>query len=257
MASSPPPCLRMGSHCRSLRVTLRLASTEDSPTGADHEATWLLGHTERMSFGVPWEDTGDLYSDTILHVPCRHLRENGDGSAHCRAHGYRGKAPRTTAVRNEKRQLGGDTFRVVDRAKLVTRKLPTPPPSRRSLPIANGVNPCAAAGCETADHRRRAACCRDLQVEIMCTRRERRLEALVRNRKAPYLCKVKRDGDFSLDAEMISACGYLGEDGVACSLHGRVRADGRPAKPQLCSDWPPKRELLHPGCVFAPRKRQR
>jgi hypothetical protein len=91
----------------------------------------------------------------------------------------------------------------------------------------------------------------------MCTTREKRLEALVRHRKAPYLCKVKRDGKYSLDAELISACGYLGADGVACSLPGRVRADGRPAKPQLCSDWPPKREEIHPGCVFAARKRRR
>lgn len=91
----------------------------------------------------------------------------------------------------------------------------------------------------------------------MCTRREKRLEALVRSRKSPYLCKVVRDGDYSLDAEVISACGYLGEDGVACSLHGRVRADGRPAKPDLCSDWPPKRQDLHPGCVFAPRRSRR
>lgn len=91
----------------------------------------------------------------------------------------------------------------------------------------------------------------------MCTRRERKLEALLRHRKAPYLCKVTRETDYALDAEVISACGYLGEDGVACSLHGRVRADGRPAKPALCSDWPPKNEDLHPGCVFAPVKRRR
>ena len=58
-------------------------------------------------------------------------------------------------------------------------------------------------------------------------------------------------------AEMISACGYLADDGVACSLHGRVRSDGRPAKPDLCSEWPPKDKGLHPGCVFAPKRRSR
>jgi hypothetical protein len=57
--------------------------------------------------------------------------------------------------------------------------------------------------------------------------------------------------------EMISACGYLAEDGVACSLHGRLRADGRPAKPDLCTEWPPKNRGLHPGCVFGPRRRRK
>ena len=81
---------------------------------------------------------------------------------------------------------------------------------------------------------------------------QRRLEALVRSRRSPYLCKIEREGDFSIEAEMISACGYLGGDGVACTLHGRHRADGRTAKPDLCFEWPPKNQGLHPGCVFAP-----
>lgn len=247
----------MGPHCRSLRVTLRLASTANTPTGADQEATWLLGHTERVSFGVPWEDSGDLYSDSVIHVPCRHLVDREDGSAGCQAHGFEGKAPRKRPVQDQPRQLGGDSFRVIDHGKMVVRELRIPPPPRRSLPVANGVNPCVGASCRTADLRQGAACCRDLQVEIMCTRGERKLEALVRHRKSPYLCKVKRDGDFSIDAELISACGYLGEDGVACSLHGRVRGDGQPAKPTMCSEWPPKREVVHPGCVLAAPKRRR
>ena len=102
----------------------------------------------------------------------------------------------------------------------------------------------------------KAACCRDLQIEIMCTRRQVKLEALVRSRKSPYLCKIDREGDFSIEAEMISACGYLGDDGVACSLHGRKRADGRTAKPDLCFEWPPKNQGLHPGCVFKPRSKR-
>jgi hypothetical protein len=84
----------------------------------------------------------------------------------------------------------------------------------------------------------------------MCTKRQKLLEALVRHRKSPYLCKVEREGDFSLCVEMISACGYLEAGGVACTLHGRKRRDGRTAKPDLCFDWPPKGEGLHPGCVF-------
>ena len=44
------------------------------------------------------------------------------------------------------------------------------------------------------------------------------------------------------------------ESAVPCTA-GR-RADGRPAKPDLCSEWPPKNQGLHPGCVFArPRRR--
>jgi hypothetical protein len=95
-----------------------------------------------------------------------------------------------------------------------------------------------------------------MQVEIMCTRGEARLEALVRTRRSPYLCKVDREGEFSLEAEMISACGYLEPGGVACTLHGRKRADGRSAKPDLCFDWPPKGKGLHPGCVFGPKKKR-
>ena len=91
----------------------------------------------------------------------------------------------------------------------------------------------------------------------MCTREERSLEALVRTRRSPYLCKVERAGDYSLEAEMISACGYLADDGVACTLHGKRRDDGRPAKPDLCSEWPPKNRGWHPGCVFAPGARRR
>jgi hypothetical protein len=49
---------------------------------------------------------------------------------------------------------------------------------------------------------------------------------------------------------MISACGYLDEDGLNCRLHGRLRPDGRPAKPDLCSEWPDDGKGLHPGCIF-------
>ncbi len=118
-------------------------------------------------------------------------------------------------------------------------------------------NPCATAACRTSDNRQGAACCRDLQVEIMCTRSEAKLEALLRSRTSPYLCKVTRTGDFTVDAEVLSACGYLGDDSVSCSLHGRHRPNGRPAKPGLCFKWPPKREVLHFGCVLGPRNRRR
>jgi hypothetical protein len=256
MSTSLPPCRKLGSQCRALRVTLRVGSLEDGDVSLDHEATWLLGHTGQITFGEPWTGNGDLYVDAVLHVPCRYLREDGKAAA-CQAYGYRGPAPRRPARAAQPRRLGGDRFRVVDTRRLVARSLAHPPPPAHALPVLAGENPCAGAPCRTADNTRAAACCRDLQVEIMCTKGERRLEALVRSRKSPYLCKVERAGDFSLEVEMISACGFLADDGVACSLHGRLRADGRPAKPDLCTEWPPKNQGLHPGCVFGPRRRRR
>ncbi|HEY9384910.1 MAG TPA: hypothetical protein VIP80_15480, partial [Gemmatimonadales bacterium] len=100
MTNSPPqgapPCREMGSHCDSLRVLLRVA-TEDAGRGsADHEATWLLGHTERITFlGDLERDGSDLYSVAELQVPCRFLGADGRGGASCGAHGYsRAAAPR-------------------------------------------------------------------------------------------------------------------------------------------------------------------
>jgi hypothetical protein len=251
-----PPCRSLGAHCKSLRVTLRIGELEEGADSLDHEATWLLGHTQQMDFLELWEGEGDLYVEAVLHVSCKYLHQEG-GAARCRAHGFQGPAPRGARREPQPLQLGGDRFVVVEERRNVVRSLPLP---ARSLPVLEsggsvGENPCASAPCRTADNTRKAACCRDLQVEIMCTRAQRRLEALVRSRRSPYLCKIERAGDFSLEVEMISACGYLGPDGVACSLHGRHRADGRTAKPDLCFEWPPKNRGLHPGCVFGPRRR--
>ena len=266
--SAAPPCGGLGPWCRALRVTLRVGSLEDGADSLDHEATWLLGHTQHISFGELWEDQGDLYADATLHVSCRFLRL-GPSGAQCTAHGFAGPVPREPRRATQTRQLGGDRFVVIDRAHPAAQRLAGPQrsPTARALPVLsapNGAagevaadNPCAGAPCRTADNKRGAACCRDLQVEIMCTRAQRKLEALVRTRRSPYLCKVERVGDFSIEAEMISACGYLGADGIACTLHGRRRADGRPAKPDLCSEWPPRGRVLHPGCVFARRRAKR
>jgi len=247
-----PPCRALGSQCRSIPVTLRIGPLEEGTASLDHEATWLFGHTQHITFSEIWEDEGELYAEATLHVSCRYLRREG-AVAQCTAHGFLGPAPRGASQPQQLRRLGGDRFQVVENRRIVRRSLPAP--SRR-LPVLQAENPCALAPCRTADNSRGAACCRDLQIEIMCTRREQRLEALVRSRRSPYLCKVERAGDFSIEAEVISACGYLDDDGIGCSLHGRNRADGRPAKPDLCSDWPPKNKGLHPGCVFAPRRRR-
>ncbi|MBA3346698.1 MAG: hypothetical protein H0T44_15585 [Gemmatimonadales bacterium] len=256
--SAVPPCAGLGQQCRSLRATLRVGSLEEGDTSLDHEATWLLGHTQQLDFGELWEEDGELYLEAALRVPCRYLALDG-GAARCRAHGFQGPAPRAPRPVDQPRRLGGDRFRVIDARKSVVRRLPVVAPAlpARPLPVLTAANPCADARCRTSDNTRRAACCRDLQVEIMCTRDERMLESLVRSRRSPYLCKVERGGDYSIDVEMISACDYLASDGIACTLHGRTRADGRPAKPDLCSEWPPKNKGLHPGCVFAPGARRR
>jgi hypothetical protein len=157
--------------------------------------------------------------------------------------------PERTRGAVQPRRLGGDRFRVVDRQQLTELTLPHPTPVRQ-LSVLDGINPCSIAPCSTADHTRGSACCRDLQVEILCRREETRLEALIRSRQSPYLCKINRESDTSIDAEMISACGYLDEPGLNCTLHDRTRPDGRTAKPDLCSDWPDKGKGLHPGCIF-------
>jgi hypothetical protein len=61
---------------------------------------------------------------------------------------------------------------------------------------------------------------------------------------------VSREAKGWIEAELISACGYLDDEGLNCSLHGRTRADGRPAKPDLCSEWPDDGKGLHPGCLW-------
>ena len=187
--------------------------------------------------------------DAMLHVPCRYLQAAGN-SARCAAHGFTGPNPRGPTNRAnlvDWAVTGSWWWRTGGRRFAASRRLPD---GFRCWPVGN---PCALAACRTADNLRGAACCRDLQIEIMCTNRQHKLEALVRSRRSPYLCKVERAGDYSIEAEMISACGYLDDDGIGCTLHERRRADGRPAKPDLCSDWPPKKHTLHPGCVFARR----
>jgi hypothetical protein len=247
--TSAPPCRGIGSQCRGVPVTLRVGALEEGTASLDHEATWLIGHTERITFYGLWEDEGELYVDAMLHVPCRFLQPDGPG-VRCTAHGFTGTLPAGPRKPTQPRRLGRDRFVVVENQRTAVRRLPPP---ARSLPLLKSANPCALAPCRTADNLRGAACCRDLQIEIMCTKRQRKLEALVRSRRSPYLCKVERAGDYSIEAEIISACGYLDDDGVGCSLHNRRRADGRPAKPDLCSEWPPKKQSLHPGCVFARR----
>lgn len=250
MAHPPPPCRQLGRQCHALSVTLRVSADLVDPSAGDHEATWLLGHTQRISFHELWRNREDLFARATLHIPCRYLSQTPSG-ARCTAWGYQGVVPASRPA-PQPRQVGPDRFRVVERGRLVERELRPPPQPKRGLTVLNS-NPCAAAHCRTSDNRVGAACCRDLQIEIMCDETWSRQELLIRSRKPPYLCKIERERPDSLEVEVISACGYLGSDGVACLLHGRRRPDGRHAKPDLCRRWPKptKDETLHPGCVFA------
>ena len=242
-------------------MTLLIGTLESGPASVDHEATWLLGHTERITFRRLRTAGLALLVDAAVHVRCCFLQSTAsDGSAvRCTAHGFTGPSPDVATGTIQPRQLGDDRFLVVERSEMATLRLRRP---SRQLPVvsdASDENPCAIAPCETADHRRGSACCRDLQVEILCHRSDTALEALVRSRLSPYLCKISRESDESLEAEMISACAFLDASASGCTLHGRTRPDGRPAKPDLCSSWPDDGKGLHPGCIFyePPKKRKR
>jgi hypothetical protein len=82
-------------------------------------------------------------------------------------------------------------------------------------------------------------------------------EALIRSRRAPYLCKVSRTDHDIVECEVISACGYLDGE-LQCSLHDLIRESGTPAKPSICSDWPDTdpESTYHPGCRLVPESRR-
>ena len=141
-AIATPPCQRMGSQCRALRATLRVGIARGRQASLDHEATWLLGHTQHITFGEPWIGNGDLYVEAMLHVPCRYLRDDGTTAA-CALYGYRGRPPRQPPRAEQPRRLGGQRFRIIDGTRMVTRSLPDAPAPDRSLPVLAAANPCA------------------------------------------------------------------------------------------------------------------
>ena len=167
-----PPCRSLGAQCQSLHVTLRIGELEEGPAIASTTrppGCWAT--PSRSTFSSCGRAKGDLYVEAVLHVPCRYLHEDGD-RAMCRAHGFEGATPRGPRREPQPLQLGGDRFVVVEDCQNAVRELRPP---ARTLPVLGdataGQNPCATAPCRTADNTRKAACCRDLQVEIMCTRR--------------------------------------------------------------------------------------
>lgn len=259
-----PPCRNLGRHCRELRVTLSIAELDDDPPSRDALATWLLGHGERISFGAPYVRGRRVLTDAVVHVPCKYLRAAGAAEAggaaaaaevRCAAHGFSGPLPpsRQPTRPSPPRHADG-SLTLVHRGRPRRLDLEARPPRARALPVIHhGGNPCVGAPCRTADNRRGAACCRDLTLEIVAPAYERgseHLEALLLARRSPYLCKTERVSTDIIECEVISACGYLADDGISCVLHQRVRPDGKPAKPFVCSDWPDlgPDDVGHPGC---------
>ena len=284
--ANPPPCRRLGRQCRELRVTASIASLgEDGPPARDALATWLLGHTDRISFGTPRNVRGRLVVDAVVHVACKYLtaadagsggqqRAEGAGpvagaalrggeAVRCAAHGFVGALPAEPAARTPApRQHGDGRVSIVHRGRMRRLRLAQRPAAPRALPVLAATNPCVGAPCRTADNARGAACCRDLTLEVVAPAEERRsdrLEALLRARRSPYLCKVDRVDAEVIECEVISACGYLAADRISCVLHDRRRPDGRAAKPGVCSRWPDlgPDDVGHPGCRLLPRQRGR
>ncbi len=247
--SAPPGCESLGRQCQALDVLLRIGSLEEGATSLDHEATWLLGHTERITFGEVWTGEGELYVDAVLHVPCRHLKGSADGRSRCAAHGFEGRTPRAPRAAGAAEAAGTGPLPGGGPDEDGQPAFPAPAAVASRCSRVASANPCEGAPCETSDHKRGAACCRDLQVEIMCTRKQLFLEALIRHRKSPYLCKVGREGDFSIDVEMISACGFI-EDGRG-GLHPPWTEPGRRADRQAG----PLLRMAAQGQGIAPRMR--
>jgi hypothetical protein len=122
--------------------------------------------------------------------------------------------------------------------------------ARRAKKTGQKDNPCLTAPCYTSDKTLGAACCRDFNLELVLPETQVHKEALLRSRAAPYLCKVKRNDGETMECEVISACGYLDDDGITCVLHDRTLPNGQRAKPSLCYDWPSleEDETGHGGC---------
>lgn len=258
----PPPCKSLGPQCRELHLTLRIAELdEDNAVFHDAVATWLMGHTERITFGRPYIENRRLLVDATVHVGCKYLEtEEGDRGRQreiCAAHGFSGSVPPAKRRSRPNLRPEPDRYTIIQDRKLQTVSLMLAQEPRRALPILQQTNPCAGAPCRTADHVSGAACCRDLTAEVVMLENAGETEAFLRSRVSPYLCKVRLAGEDILECEIISACGHLGADRISCALHGMTRPDGAPAKPSICSEWPDidPDSTYHPGCRLVPSVR--
>jgi hypothetical protein len=231
----------------------------------------MAGHTERITFGTAYVFENELRVDATVHVPCKYLQTldgkvavEPDGSrtpgvgktngiVRCAAHKFRGPLPESGRAAPEERhevQLGDGTFSVYYKGNQRNLKLKPKRAAKRALPVLETDNPCFGAPCRTGDNKKGAACCRDFTLELFLPDSHKWTEALLRSRKSPYLCKIKREDDDTVECEVISACGFLENDGITCSLHDRVLPNNKRAKPALCYEWPEfeEDETGHPGC---------
>ena len=269
---NPPECKSLGKHCREVRLTIRISNiTGESTTLQDASVTWITGHTERLTFGRAYRVADEIRVDATVHVPCKHLRTpDGDPAirpdgtpvhdgrrpeVRCEIHGFRGVVPRGSRSSSNNRtnvRLPDGRFAIYYKGKHRTMDLRLKRTARRALPVVQADNPCATAACYTGDNTRGAACCRDFDLELALPRTHVYHEALLRARTAPYVCKVKREDDDTMECEVISACGYLDDDGIHCILHDRTLPNGQRAKPSLCYEWPEleEDETGHGGCVL-------
>lgn len=268
----PPECRSLGQHCREVKLTIRISDvTDESNALQDASVTWITGHVERITFGKAYLVDDEIRVDATVHVPCKHLRtlggkpaiapnglpvpdSNGAGpEVRCAIHGFRGAVPRSTQQRGNDRaavRLRDGRFAIYYKRRHRAMDLRLKRGARRAPPAMRSKNPCATAPCYTGDNRRSAACCRDFDLELMLPKTHVYHEALFRARVSPYVCKVTRKDEETVECQVISACGYLDDDGVTCVLHDRILPNGRRAKPSLCYEWPKleKDETGHGGC---------
>ncbi len=264
---APPPCTRLRRRCQELALTLRIADLEDDgPSLQDAAATWLLGHTERITFGKPHVKDDELVVDATVHMPCKYLEvdEGGGGGrgqqngrkarpqVHCAAHGFRGPLPRSTQPAPQDGPVfhrANNTFQLFYKRRQRVLELPLKRAARRALPVVQSDNPCLGAPCRTADNKRGTACCRDITLDVLLPESASRTATLLKTRKSPYLCKVSRQDPDSLECEAITRCGYLDDD-LSCVLHDRLLPNNQLAKPSICRVWPDLEpdEVGHTGC---------
>ena len=247
--------------------------TDESRTLQDASVTWVTAHTERVTFGRAFLEDDELRVAATIHVPCKHLRtprgdpaiapdgytpagsEGRRSEVRCEVHGFRGTVPRSSQLSPDRRigvRRSDGRFALFYKGKHRVMDLRLKRAARRSKPEEQTDNPCVGAPCYTSDKKRGAACCRDFSVELALPDTQVFKEALLRARVSPFACKVKREDKTTMECEIISACGYLADDGITCVLHDRSLPNGQRAKPSLCYDWPKlgKDETGHGGCVL-------
>ena len=131
----------------------------------DHEATWLIGHTQHISFSSSGRTKGELYVDADAPRSLPLLQSEGSRAQCAAARLRRAQPTRARASRASPGSwaaTGSWSWRTAgSRAAWLPR-----PGGFRCSPAAT----LRAGPCRTADNTAGAACCRDLQIEIMCTK---------------------------------------------------------------------------------------